>query len=42
MDLCARRVLSLRVSMTLEADFCIEAVGGGVGRAWQARDIQRG
>jgi|GEM_PF-5562297 putative transposase len=26
MDLCARRVLSSWVSMTLEADFCIEAV----------------
>jgi putative transposase len=31
-DWCTRRVLSWRVSITLEADFCIEAVEDALAR----------
>ena len=32
MDWCTRKVLSWRISSTLEADFCIEAVEEGLAR----------
>ena len=40
MDWFSRRVLSWRVSITMEADFCVEAVAGSDGPTWPAGDFQ--
>ena len=41
-DVASRRVLSHRVSITMEADFCIEALRRGAGETRQAGDLQYG
>jgi putative transposase len=41
LDWFLRRVLSWRVSITMEASFCV-VVAGGAGRARQAGDLQHG
>ena len=40
LDWFTRRVLSWRVSITLEADFCIESCGGGTGASRKAGNLQ--
>jgi len=39
-DWFSRRVLAWRVSITLEAEFCIEAVTEALGPPWKAGDLQ--
>ena len=39
-DWFSRRVLAWRVSITLEVDFCIEALEGSAGALGKARDLQ--
>ena len=41
-DWATRRVLSHRVSITMEADFCVEALEEALGQIRQAGDIQHG
>ena len=40
-DVFSRRVLAHRVSITMEADFCIEALEEALARAWQAGHLQQ-
>lgn len=39
MDWASRKVLAWRISNTLTADFCIEALQEALGLVWQARDF---
>jgi putative transposase len=41
-DWFSRRVLAWRLSITMEVEFCLEAVVGGAGEARQAGDFQHG
>ena len=42
MDWATRKVLSWRLSNTLDASFCVEALQGGHRQIWQARDHEHG